>query len=235
MDAMTVRGLSFSYGSVRVLHEINIAIPQGRFAVLLGRNGAGKSTLLKLALGELFPDSAQGRIEILGQDVRQFHNWREVSYVPQGGMASYYRFHVSVNEIVQANLYSQIGRFRFAGKKEKEKVRQALAQIGMEEYGKELIGRLSGGQRQKVLLARALVNRPRLLILDEPTSGMDEKSTADFYQLLRKINREEQAAVLMVTHDRKGILPYADDLWLLEDGRVKRMEEGREENKDGNI
>ena len=70
MDAMTVRGLSFSYGSVRVLHEINIAIPQGRFAVLLGRNGAGKSTLLKLALGELFPDSAQGRIEILGQDVR---------------------------------------------------------------------------------------------------------------------------------------------------------------------
>ena len=120
MDAMTVRGLSFSYGSVRVLHEINIAIPQGRFAVLLGRNGAGKSTLLKLALGELFPDSAQGRIEILGQDVRQFHNWREVSYVPQGGMASYYRFPVSVNEIVQANLYSQIGRFRFAGKKEKE-------------------------------------------------------------------------------------------------------------------
>ena len=214
MDAMTVRGLSFSYGSVRVLHEINIAIPQGRFAVLLGRNGAGKSTLLKLALGELFPDSAQGRIEILGQDVRQFHNWREVSYVPQGGMASYYRFPVSVNEIVQANLYSQ---------------------IGMEEYGKELIGRLSGGQRQKVLLARALVNRPRLLILDEPTSGMDEKSTADFYLLLRKINREEQAAVLMVTHDRKGILPYADDLWLLEDGRVKRMEEGREENKDGNI
>ena len=235
MDAMTVRGLSFSYGSVRVLHEINIAIPQGRFAVLLGRNGAGKSTLLKLALGELFPDSAQGRIEILGQDVRQFHNWREVSYVPQGGMASYYRFPVSVNEIVQANLYSQIGRFRFAGKKEKEKVRQALAQIGMEEYGKELIGRLSGGQRQKVLLARALVNRPRLLILDEPTSGMDEKSTADFYQLLRKINREEQAAVLMVTHDRKGIRPDADDLWLLEDGRVKRMEEGREENKDGNI
>ena len=235
MDAIAVKGLDFSYGNTRILRNINFTIPEGRFAVLLGPNGAGKSTLLKLMLGELPLNGQRGRIELLGQEIRQFKDWQKVSYVSQNGMASCQNFPASVEELVQADLYAQIGRFRFAGKKEKEKVRQALAQIGMEEYGKELIGRLSGGQRQKVLLARALVNRPRLLILDEPTSGMDEKSTADFYLLLRKINREEQAAVLMVTHDRKGILPYADDLWLLEDGRVKRMEEGREENKDGNI
>ena len=235
MDAMTVRGLSFSYGSVRVLHEINIAIPQGRFAVLLGRNGAGKSTLLKLALGELFPDSAQGRIEILGQDVRQFHNWREVSYVPQGGMASYYRFPVSVNEIVQANLYSQIGRFRFAGRKEKEQVRGALNQVGMGDFAKRMIGRLSGGQQQRVLLARALVNAPLLLLLDEPTSGMDEDSTTLFYRLLYQINREQGVTIWIVTHDRKRLMAYADDIWLLEDEKMKLVQPGREEGEHGNL
>ena len=224
MDAIAVKELDFSYGSAQILNHISFTIPAGRFAVLLGQNGAGKSTLLKLMLGELPLGGAGGTIELLGCDIRQFKNWREISYVPQGGMTSYQNFPASVEEIVQANLYAQIGRFRFAGKKEKEQVRQALCKVGMEDFGKRLIGRLSGGQQQRVLLARALVNRPRLLLMDEPTSGMDEKSTALFYRLLRQINREQGVTVWMVTHDRKRLEAYADDIWLLEDGKMKLYE-----------
>ena len=92
----------------------------------------------------------------------------------------------------------------------------------MEEYQNRLIGRLSGGQQQRVLLARALVNEPKLLILDEPTSALDEKNASHFYRLLKKINAEKKITVLMVTHDLKRASSYADDIWVLEDGKVKQ-------------
>ena len=149
-------------------------------------------------------------------------------------MASYQSVPASVEEVVRANLYAQIGPFRLAGRREKEQVRQALLQVGMADFGKRLIGRLSGGQQQRILLARALVNRPRLLLMDEPTSGMDEKSTEDFYQLLRRINREQGVTVLMVTHDRKRLEAIADNIWLLKEGNMKLIQ-GREETDNGDI
>ena len=166
--------------------------------------------------------SSDGSIEILGQDIRQFKDWSNISYVPQNGMGGWKDFPASVEEIVRANLYKQIGLFRFAGKKERQQVRAALAQVGMEEYQNRLIGRLSGGQQQRVLLARALVNEPKLLILDEPTSALDEKNASHFYQLLKKINAEKRITVLMVTHDLKRAASYADDIWVLEDGKIKQ-------------
>ena len=132
MDAIAVRGLNFSYGNTQVLKQIDFTVPENRFAVLLGQNGAGKSTLLKLLLGELYPGEKKGGISIFGCDIRQFKNWKCLSYVPQSGMASCQNFPASVEEIVQANLYAQIGLFRFAGKREKDQVRQALLQVGKE-------------------------------------------------------------------------------------------------------
>ena len=198
MDAIAVKGLDFSYGSVQVLNQIHFTVPEGRLSVLLGQNGAGKSTLLRLLLGELTSNGEKGSIWLLGQEL------------------------------------SQIGPFRLAGRREKEQVRQALLQVGMADFGKRLIGRLSGGQQQRILLARALVNRPRLLLMDEPTSGMDEKSTEDFYQLLRRINREQGVTVLMVTHDRKRLEAIADNIWLLKEGNMKLIQ-GREETDNGDI
>ena len=152
MDAVAVKGLDFSYGNTRILRNINFTIPEGRFAVLLGPNGAGKSTLLKLMLGELPLNGQRGRIELLGQEIRQFKDWQKVSYVSQNGMASCQNFPASVEELVQADLYAQIGRFRFAGRKEKEQVRGALNQVGMGDFAKRMIGRLSGGQDRGRLL-----------------------------------------------------------------------------------
>lgn len=176
-----------------------------------------------------------GRISIFERDIRQFKNWKSLSYVPQSGMASCQNFPASVEEIVQANLYAQIGLFRFAGKREKDQVRQALLQVGMEDYAKRLIGRLSGGQQQKVLLARALVSQPRLLILDEPATGMDERSTEDFYRLVKRINLEQGVTVLMVTHDRKRLEAFADDIWLLEDGGMELIRAGEGECAHGDL
>lgn len=235
MDAIAVKELDFFYGNTQVLNKINFTVPAGRFAVLLGENGAGKSTLMKLLLGELTIGANEGEIRLLGIGARQFKSWQEISYVPQRGMASYENFPASVEEIVQANLYARIGRFRFAGKKEKEEVRQALILVGMEDFGKRLIGRLSGGQQQRVLLARALVNKPRLLLLDEPTSGMDEKSTEGFYRLLKTINQQQGVTILMVTHDRKRLEPFAEDIWLLEDGGMRQVKTGQEEQGNGDI
>lgn len=235
MDAITVRGLDFSYGSTQVLDHVDFTVPHGRVAVLLGPNGAGKSTLLKLLLRELFLSSDDKSIWLLGVPLKQFKGWRKISYVPQRGMASYQNFPASVEEIVRADLYSGIGRFSFARKKEKELVRQSLCLVGMEDFSKRLIGRLSGGQQQRVLLARALVKKPELLLMDEPTTGMDEKSTKEFYRLLREINRTQGVTVLMVTHDRKRLEPFADDIWLLEDGRMALIKTDGEEHHHGDL
>ncbi|RGH06378.1 metal ABC transporter ATP-binding protein [Firmicutes bacterium AF16-15] len=232
MNAIEIKNLHFSYGKENVLDGVSLCLKEGRLAILAGENGAGKSTLLRLLLGELpigeshkgdhEEGNSDGSIEILGQDIRQFKDWSSISYVPQNGMGDWKDFPASVEEIVRANLYKQIGLFRFAGKKERQQVRAALAQVGMEEYQNRLIGRLSGGQQQRVLLARALVNEPKLLILDEPTSALDEKNASHFYQLLKKINAEKKLTVLMVTHDLKHASSYADDIWVLEDGKVKQ-------------
>lgn len=232
MNAIEIKNLHFSYGKENVLDGVSLCLKEGRLAILAGENGAGKSTLLRLLLGELpigeshkgdhEEGSSDGSIEILGQDIRQFKDWSSISYVPQNGMGGWKDFPASVEEIVRANLYKQIGLFRFAGKKERQQVRAALAQVGMEEYQNRLIGRLSGGQQQRVLLARALVNEPKLLILDEPTSALDEKNASHFYRLLKKINAEKRITVLMVTHDLKRASSYADGIWVLEDGKVKQ-------------
>ena len=235
MKAIEVKDLNFSYGSTPVFERVNLSVPEGRFAALIGANGAGKSTLIKMLLGELPLTGENGSITLMGKDVRQFNDWKEVGYVPQNGMASYKDFPASVEEIVQANLYAQIGKFRLGGKREKEQVLKALHQVGMEPYRKRLIGKLSGGQQQRGLLARALVNKPKLLILDEPTSGVDEKNTEEFYRLIQTFNREEGLTVFMVTHDRKRLPGLADDIWRLDDGVMERASNDNGEADNGNI
>lgn len=105
----------------------------------------------------------------------------------------------------------------------------------MEAFAKRLIGRLSGGQQQRVLLAKALVNEPGLLLMDEPASGMDENSTMLFYQLLCRINREQGVTIWIITHDRKRLEAYADDIWFLEDGTMKQVRSGPKEECYGDL
>ncbi len=121
--------------------------------------------------------------------------------MPQDGLARHTDFPASVEEVVLANLSGEIGLFRFPRPEHRERVRQALELVGMAGYGRRLIGALSGGQRQRVLLARALISSPEVMLLDEPTSGMDLQSGENFYRLLAGLNRDHGLTILMVSHD----------------------------------
>lgn len=230
MNVLEARDLSFSYGDVPVLSGVSFELNQGGFAALIGSNGAGKSTLLKLLLGELAPTA--GSIRLLGQELRQFRSWTRIGYVSQDGLSKHADFPASVQEIVQANLFSEIGLFRFPRREHREKVWHALELVGMENYADRLIGELSGGQRQRVLLARALVSSPELMILDEPTTGMDWNSGESFYRLLSDLNKNTGLSILMVTHDVNRITNLVSTIFCLECGTMAHLTPGQllEEN-----
>lgn len=211
--------LSFSYGRVPVLSGVSLSISRGSFCALTGPNGAGKSTLLRLLLGEL--STGEGNIRLLGQDVSLFRRWPQIGYVPQNGLSNHMDFPASVNEIVQANLYSQTSLFHFYTKGHRDQVFQALSTVGMDGYGKRLIGELSGGQRQRVMLAKALVSNPEIMILDEPTTGVDESGAEAFYHLLSDLNRTSGLTILMVTHDVCRACSFATQVLRLENGTLK--------------
>ena len=210
--------LSFSYGDVPVLSNITFGLNKGGFAALIGSNGTGKSTLLKLLLGELSPTS--GTVRLLGTELGAFRAWTKIGYVPQEGLARQADFPASVEEIVQANLFSEIGLFRFPKREHREKVRKVLARVGMDGCEKRLIGELSGGQRQRVLLARALISMPEVMILDEPTTGMDQESADDFYRLLSELNKSAGLSILMVSHDVERVCGYVSTVYCLEQGTM---------------
>lgn len=213
-----VEGLEFSYDREMILRGINFSIKSGEFVSLIGSNGAGKSTLIKLLFGELRPN--KGNINIFNSSPSNFKDWHKIGYLAQEGLKSISGFPATAREIVQANLFSQIGLLRFPKKKHKIKSQEALKLVGMLKYEKSLIGNLSGGQKQRVLLARALVNDPELLILDEPTVGVDAKNVRAFYKLISRLNKELGLTILMVTHDLDRSAKYIDRSLCLELGSL---------------
>lgn len=221
MNVLEAKDLSFAYGNTPVLDAASFTMCEGGFAALVGVNGAGKSTLLRLLLGELKPTG--GHIALMGQDIGNFKSWQRIGYVPQDGLTRKASFPASVNEVVLANLYSRIGLFRFPRREHREDVRRTLELVGMQGYGCRMLGELSGGQRQRVQLAQALVSRPALLLLDEPTAGLDAQSTADFYTLLKNLNRERGLSILIVSHDLQEMPRLTDTIYCLSHQKITRL------------
>ncbi|MDR1193216.1 MAG: metal ABC transporter ATP-binding protein [Peptococcaceae bacterium] len=215
-DAIRIDNLRFQYGDEPVLSGVSLAVPKGDFAAVIGGNGAGKSTFLRLILGELTP--AGGGIYLFGQEARYFRDWPKIGYLAQNGPTAGGDFPATAEEIVTASLYAQIGLFRFAKKAHKEKARRALGQVGMEAYASRLIGSLSGGQRQRVMLARVIVGEPALLLLDEPTTGVDAATVQALFSLLARLNRETGLTIMMVTHDIERASAYVSRILRLEGG-----------------
>jgi len=221
MNIISVKNLKFSYREEQVLSDINFDVSKGDFVSIIGSNGAGKSTLIKLLLGELSP--TEGEIKLLGQNIKNFNQWTKIGYISQSGLSYQRFFPASAEEVVRANLYSQIGLFRFAKEEHNQKTKKSLEMVGMQGYSKSLIGSMSGGQRQKVLLARALVSNPEVMILDEPTTGVDEKSSYSFYELLSELNKNNRMTIIMITHDIKRTYNFVTKTMLLDDGVLKEV------------
>jgi len=196
---VTVKNLTFGYDKHLVLKNINLDIFRGDYLGIVGPNGSAKSTLLKLILGLLKPK--EGKIQLFNQDINQFKEWGRIGYVAQKATSFNSSFPATVEEVIAANLYPKIGLFKSIKKVHLDKVDRVLRIVGMEGYKNRLIGNLSGGQQQKVFIARTLVSEPEIIFLDEPTVGIDISSQMEFYDLLERLNKEMNITIVIVSHD----------------------------------
>ncbi len=201
LPLVSVQDVSFGYDRKAVLESVSLDIQAGDFLAVLGPNGSGKKTLLRLILGLLRP--RQGRIFVEGSPPSDCQKRGLIGYVPQKAARLDALFPATVEETVAMAFQTAPGRVLSLGgrRKKREAVRWALTMVGMEGERSRRIGRLSGGQQQRVFIARALVNRPRLLILDEPTTGVDVETQEHFYEMLWGFNRREGITIVLVTHD----------------------------------
>lgn len=217
-----VKGCSFAYRKELILDGVDFWVEHGQFVCVIGSNGAGKSTLLRLLLGELHP--LGGSIRLFGQPVERFHDWPRIGYVPQNAGAGAAGFPATVREVVSTGLYTGAGRLPFAGAAQRERVRRALEVVGMERWERRRIGELSGGQLQRVLVARALVGGPDMLLLDEPTTGVDADACEALYALLHRLNTGQGLSIVMVTHDTVRAARYLTACFCLEDGSLLELD-----------
>jgi zinc transport system ATP-binding protein len=200
MAMIRVRNVSFRYGSTPVLIDVSFPIREGDFLAIIGPNGSGKTTLVKIILGLLKPNS--GSVEIFGEALEEFRDWKKIGYVPQKATHIDPFFPASVDEVVGMALLSGPWLLSRARKsRDSLAIEDALSQVGMAAYRDWPIGRLSGGQQQRVFIARALVSSPRILFLDEPTTGVDAETQGNFYDMLDRLNKQEGLSIVLITHD----------------------------------
>ncbi len=192
MALVTFENVNLAYDGENVAHDVSFAVQQGEFWGIVGENGSGKSTLMKALLG-LMP-CASGRIR-MGEGLKP----TEIGYLPQQS-AIQKDFPASVYEVVLSGTLSYRGLRPFYGKNERAMAKKNMEMLGITALSRRCYQALSGGQQQRVLLARALCATQKLLVLDEPTAGLDPVVTAEFYRVLHTIN-EQGMTIIMVSHD----------------------------------
>lgn len=192
-----ISNMSFGYEKEDILKNVNLTINRGDFVALVGANGSGKSTLMKAMLGFNVPNT--GVIKLFGSDVQDLINFSSIGYVPQGGLLKVASFPATALEIVLLRMKNG-NFFNFSSKKRVAKAMAALRHVDMEGKAHDLIENLSGGQLQRVLIARELMMDPEVMFLDEPTSGLDKASIESLFELLDHINSVHKITIVMVTH-----------------------------------
>ena len=192
---------------VVALDKINLEIFDKDLIGLIGPNGAGKSTLLSVVLGLIKP--TRGTVRLFGDPVSP-ENLRRVGYVPQKAQAMDVNFPATVFEIVLMGRIPQVGMVHRLHRKDREKVGQVLQTLAISDLKDRKIGQLSGGQQQRVFVAKAVVGDPKLLILDEPTSGVDAQSKNEFYTMLEKLNRDMGITIILSSHDIATVTKLAN-------------------------
>ncbi|GAB6116813.1 MAG: ABC transporter related [Caldanaerobacter subterraneus] len=218
MNLVELKNVSFAYDTKKILNNISLKINKGEFVAIIGPNGSGKSTLVNIMVGNLIPTS--GEVLYDGVNLQNIKNRSFISYVPQKSYSFNASFPASVEEVVSMGLYAKKGLFKKLSKKDWEEVYEALKIVDMLDYKHRLIGRLSGGQLQRVFIARSLVAKPEILFLDEPTTGIDAKSEKALYAILEKLNKEKGITIVMVTHDVWAITNRVSRIICMSEGKI---------------
>jgi zinc transport system ATP-binding protein len=206
MKYIEVKNLTFYYEREPVLQDVSYFVEPGEFVILMGENGAAKSTLIRASLGLL--KSERGRVRLAKKSI-DGHKLR-VGYIPQQVASFNAGFPSTVLELVRSGRFSRGKWMKRLTDSDEEKVKKVLESIGMWESRFKRIGELSGGQKQRISLARMFVSNPDLFILDEPTTGMDDCSRKQFYELMKHNAHVHKKAVLIVTHDAGDLSKYVD-------------------------
>lgn len=196
---ISVENVSFRFQGLEVLRNVSFSISRGDFLALIGPNGSGKTTLIRLILGILKPTG--GRVVLMGEEAGQFTQWRRIGYVPQKATHLDPYFPASVREVVAMGLLSRKHFPRLLTRQDEAFIDRALEQVDMKELKSRRIGELSGGQQQRAFIARAIVNGPDVLFLDEPTAGVDADTQTRFYDMLADLNRNKGLTITLITHD----------------------------------
>jgi zinc transport system ATP-binding protein len=202
-----VSSLSLEINSQTILDSLSLKIFAGEYDAIIGPNGGGKTTLIRLLLGLEKPSG--GTIKIFGKDISAFKEWHKIGYVPQRASHVDAAFPATVLDVVKMGRTAKRGFFTRYSEQDASCVEDAMRKMDVSDIQDKMIGTLSGGQRQRVMIARALASKPEVLILDEPNTGVDVASQQRFYELLRKLNREENLTIIFITHDI-GVI--ADDI-----------------------
>lgn len=218
MAIIEIDRVSYSYEDRDVLQDVSVDFQERDFVGLVGSNGAGKTTLLKLIVGLLRPSA--GEVRIFGTPPQKFKDWDKIGYVPQKNQFNPL-FPATVEEVVMTGMFSNKTLHKRVTRSHQQKCHDALEALGVQNLLRNRIGMLSGGQQQRVFLARALINNPSLLILDEPTIGIDAQTQKEFFHLIQHMHDHHQITFLMVTHDMELVRIYLGEKPLEQQGNLQ--------------
>lgn len=219
---LVCENITIAYDKINVVENISIEINQGDYVCILGENGSGKSTFIKGLLG-LIPIRS-GNVEFKGNITKQ-----NIGYLPQHSIAQS-NFPASVQEVVLSGCLTKTKFKPFYSLADKKNAKHIMNKLSITDLSRKTFGNLSGGQKQRVLLARALLATDKILFLDEPITGLDPIVTAEFYEIIGKLNKEDGMTIIMVSHDLDNSMKYANRILHIRDkeyfyGTKKEYEE----------
>ena len=218
MTLISINNLSFAYDQKEILKNINLKLEPGDFLAISGENGSGKTTLVKILTKEL--PTKRGFVEIFGEDINDFDNFQKIGYVPQLNESSNITFPLTCREYVILNLYNNFGKFKRPTRENMKTVEDIFRILNIENLIDKPFNKLSGGQQQRVMIARCLVNNPKVLILDEPTVGIDQANKEDFLDLLLHLNKKHSLSIIIISHEMEFIKDYVNKVVVLKEGMI---------------
>lgn len=220
MHVIDVSKLTFGYTSEPVLRGVDFLVDERQSCCITGENGSGKSTLLKVLLGDF--KGFTGTVKLFETPIAQLQELSRIAYVPQASAMDKVAFPTTCREMVSLGLYGDFGFIKVPRKRHLEAADKALADMGLASYVRTPFNELSGGLQQRVMITRALINNPQLLILDEPTAGVDNQSKVHFLDTLEQVRHERHITILLVSHELEFVQKHVtfDAIYRIDAGRM---------------